>query len=58
MAQGRARQAAACWVGCAAGFVVFLLVSPIDDPVLSVEVALPGAAAGLCTLLYTLYRRA
>ena len=58
LAQGRARQAAACWVGCAVGFVVFLLVSPVDDPVLSVEVALLGAAAGLCTLLYTLYRRA
>jgi len=58
LAQSRARQAAGCWVGCAAGFVVFLLVSPVDDPVLSVEVALLGAAAALCTLLYTLYRRA
>jgi len=58
LAQSRARQAAGCWVGCAVGFVVFLLVSPVDDPVLSVEVALLGAAAALCTLLYTLYRRA
>ncbi|MBN1530683.1 MAG: hypothetical protein JW895_16600 [Thermoleophilaceae bacterium] len=58
LAQGRARQAAACWVSCAVGFVIFLLVSPVDDPVLSVEVALLGAAAGLCTFLYTLYRRA
>jgi O-antigen/teichoic acid export membrane protein len=58
LAQGRARQAAACWIGCAAAFVAFLLVSPVDDPVLSVEVALLGAAAGLGTLLFTLYRRA
>ena len=58
LAQGRARQACAVWVGSATGFVAFLLVSPIDDPVLSVEVALIGAAACLCTLLYTLYRRA
>ena len=39
LAQGRARQAATCWVGSAAGFVAFLFVSPVDDPVLSVEVA-------------------
>jgi O-antigen/teichoic acid export membrane protein len=58
LAQGRARQAAACWIGCAVGFVAFLLVSPMNDPVLSVEVALLGAAAGLCSLLFTLYRRA
>jgi O-antigen/teichoic acid export membrane protein len=58
LAQGRARQAATCWVACAVAFVVFLLASPIDDPVLSVEVGLLGGAAGLCTLLYTLYRRA
>ncbi len=39
-------------------FVLFLLVSPIDDPVLSVEVALLGAAACLFALLHTMYRRA
>ncbi len=58
LAQGRARQACAIWVGSATGFVGFLLVSPIDDPVLSVEVALLGAAACLCALLYSMYRRA
>jgi O-antigen/teichoic acid export membrane protein len=58
LAQGRAPQAAACWVGSAAAFVAFLLVSPVDDPVLSVEVGLLGGAAALCTLLLTLYRRA
>jgi O-antigen/teichoic acid export membrane protein len=58
LAQGRARQAAAAWVGSAAAFVVFLLLSPVNDPVLSVEVGLLGGAAVLCTLLLTLYRRA
>jgi O-antigen/teichoic acid export membrane protein len=58
LAQGRARQAATCWVGSAAGFVALLFVSPVDDPVLSVEVGLLAGAAVLCTLLYTLYRRA
>ena len=58
LAQGRAPQAAACWVGSAAAFVAFLLVSPVNDPVLSVEVGLLGGAAALCALLLTLYRRA
>ena len=46
LAQGRARQAATCWVGSAAGFVALLFVSPIDDPVLSVEVGLLGRRRG------------
>jgi O-antigen/teichoic acid export membrane protein len=57
LAQGRARKAAGCWVACAGAFVAFLLASPVDDPVLSVEIGLLGGAAGLCALLYTLYRR-
>ncbi len=58
LAQGRARQAAMVWVSSAAAFVAFLLLSPVNDPVLSVEVGLLGGAAVLCTLLLTLYRRA
>ena len=58
LAQGRARQAAICWVGSAAAFVAFLLASPVNDPVLSVEVGLLGGAAALCALLLALYRRA
>ncbi|HEU0024858.1 MAG TPA: hypothetical protein VFQ12_09520 [Thermoleophilaceae bacterium] len=58
LAQGRARQAALCWVASAAGFVAFLLLSPLHDPVLSVEVGLLVAAAALGTLLFGLYRRA
>jgi O-antigen/teichoic acid export membrane protein len=58
LAQGRAPQAAACWLGAASAFVALLLVSPLDDPVLSVELWLLVAAAGLFALLFALYRRA
>ena len=58
LAQGRARQAAACWVGCGRRLRRVPARVAVDDPVLSVEVALLGAAACLCALLYTLYRRA
>jgi O-antigen/teichoic acid export membrane protein len=58
LAQGRARQAALCWVSSAAGFVLVLVASPLDDAVLSMEVALLAGAACLCGLLFALYRRA
>ncbi len=58
LAQGRAPLAAAVWLACAAAFSLFLLLADFDDPVLAVEIAFLGAAAVLCALLYTLYRRA
>jgi O-antigen/teichoic acid export membrane protein len=58
LAHGRARLAASCWVTTAAGFVLFLVLVEFDDPVLGVEVAFLGAAAGLSAALYALYRRA
>ena len=58
LAHGRAPQAAAAWVACAAAFAVFLLLADFDDRVLQVEIAFLGAAAVLCALLHTLYRRA
>ena len=58
LAQGRARQSAACWLTAAGGFTAFVLLAPIDDPVLAVEVALAGATAGLFAALYAVYRRA
>jgi O-antigen/teichoic acid export membrane protein len=58
LAHGRAPQAAAAWAVCAAAFAVFLLVVDFDDRVLQVEVAFLCAAAVLCALLHTLYRRA
>jgi O-antigen/teichoic acid export membrane protein len=58
LAHGRAPQAAAAWVVCAAAFALFLLLADFDDRVLQVELAFLGAAALLCALLHTLYRRA
>ena len=58
LAQGRAPLAAAVWLSCAAAFSLFLLLADFDDPVLAVEIAFLGAAAVLCALLHTLYRRA
>ncbi|HEV2874848.1 MAG TPA: hypothetical protein VGW14_06830 [Thermoleophilaceae bacterium] len=58
LAHGRAHQAAAAWLACAAAFALFLLLADFDDRVLQVELAFLGAAAVLCALLHTLYRRA
>ena len=58
LAHGRAPHAAAAWVACAAAFALFLLLADFDDRVLQVEIAFLGAAALLCALLHTLYRRA
>ena len=58
LAHGRAPQASAAWVACAASFALFLLLADFDDRVLQVEIAFLGAAAVLCALLHTLYRRA
>ena len=55
LAQGQARRAAACWIACAAGFVIFNLIQPLD-PYRTVEVGFAGAAACLSGLLYLLYR--
>ena len=41
LAQGQARRAAVCWVVCAAGFVVFNLIAPLD-PYRTVEVGFAG----------------
>jgi O-antigen/teichoic acid export membrane protein len=57
LARGHAPQAAACWVGAATAFVVFLLLPGFDDRVLQVETGYLGAALLLSTLLYGLYRR-
>jgi O-antigen/teichoic acid export membrane protein len=57
LARGRARQAAACWVGSAAAFALFLLLPRFDDRVLQVETGYVAAALLLCSLLWGLYRR-
>jgi O-antigen/teichoic acid export membrane protein len=56
LAQGQVRRAAACWIGCAAGFIAFNLL-PILDAYRRVEVGFAIAAMILCALLYLLYRR-
>jgi O-antigen/teichoic acid export membrane protein len=56
LAQGQVRRAAACWIGCAGGFVVFNLL-PVLDAYRRVEVGFAVAATVLCALLYLLYRR-
>jgi O-antigen/teichoic acid export membrane protein len=58
LAHGRAPQACVAWVGCAVTFALFLALADFDDRVLQVEVAFVGAAAALCALLHSLYRRA
>jgi O-antigen/teichoic acid export membrane protein len=56
LAQGQARRAAACWLACAALFVLWNLV-PVLDVFRRVQLGYAGAAALLCALLYLLYRR-
>jgi O-antigen/teichoic acid export membrane protein len=58
LAHSLAAKAAACWVTCAAAFVLFLVLASFDDRVLQVELAFVGAAAVLSAALYGLYRRA
>ncbi len=55
LAQGQARRAAACWVACAIGFIIFNLIQPID-PYRAVEIGFALSAATLSVLLYLLYR--
>jgi O-antigen/teichoic acid export membrane protein len=58
LAHGRAPHSCVAWVACAVTFSLFLLIADFDDRVLQVEVAFVGAAAALCALLWSLYRRA
>jgi O-antigen/teichoic acid export membrane protein len=56
LAQGQVRRAAACWIACAAGFIVWCLL-PVMEELRRVEVGFAAAAAILCALLYLIYRR-
>jgi O-antigen/teichoic acid export membrane protein len=57
LARGRAHQAAACWLGAAVAFVVWMVLPVVDDELVRAEVGYAAAAALLCGLLYVLYRR-
>jgi O-antigen/teichoic acid export membrane protein len=54
LAQGQARRAASCWVGCAIAFLIWNLL-PVLDEFRRVEIGFAGAAAALAGLLYLLY---
>ena len=45
------------WLLSAAAFLAWLVAPVVDDPLLRAEVGYLGAAALLCALLSTLYRR-
>jgi hypothetical protein len=55
LAQGQARRAAACWIGCALAFLLWSIAGPFDE-LRRVEVGFAGAAALLSVLLYAVYR--
>lgn len=56
LAQGQARRAAACWLVCAVGFIVWNLAGTMDV-FRQVEVGFAAGGATLCALLYLVYRR-
>jgi O-antigen/teichoic acid export membrane protein len=58
LARDRAGLAAAAWLGCAALFLIWLLVSPLDDPLLEVELGYCVTAAALACLLWMIERSA
>ncbi|MDQ4048909.1 MAG: hypothetical protein M3131_05945, partial [Actinomycetota bacterium] len=57
LARARAKEACACWLTAATGFVLSLLLVELDDRVLQVEVSYLGGAVLLAALLYMLYRQ-
>jgi len=57
LARHQAGRAAIIWLACAAGFLLWLVLSPIDDQILLTEVGYLGATAILAALLTGLYRR-
>jgi O-antigen/teichoic acid export membrane protein len=57
LARGRGRAAATMWLAAAAVFVVWMVLPLVDDELVRTEVGYAGAAALLCALLWSLYRR-
>jgi O-antigen/teichoic acid export membrane protein len=56
LARDQAPRAAAAWLACAAGFLVWMAFSPIDDQVLLTETGYLGATIVLAALLGAVYR--
>jgi O-antigen/teichoic acid export membrane protein len=57
LARGRAASAAAAWLGLAALFLLWLVVTPLDDQLLAVEVGYCATAALLAAALWLIERR-
>jgi O-antigen/teichoic acid export membrane protein len=57
LAKGQVRRASFCWIGCAALFVVWMLIPLVDNDFHRVEIGYLGAATLLCSLLFWLYRQ-
>jgi len=53
LASGRAASAAWSWLGVAVGFVLFVVLAPIDDELLRTEIGYAIAAAALAAVLAT-----
>jgi O-antigen/teichoic acid export membrane protein len=58
LARGRAPAAAAAWLACAAVLVLWLLLSPLGDPLLEVEVGYCAVTALLAGALWLIERGA
>jgi O-antigen/teichoic acid export membrane protein len=58
LARDRAGLAAAAWLGCALAFLAWLLLSPLDDTLLEVEVGYCATTAVLAALLWAIERSA
>jgi O-antigen/teichoic acid export membrane protein len=56
LARGLSRRAAACWIGCAIGFLIWSLLPILSDPARRIEVGFLAAAGALFALLLRLYR--
>ena len=57
LARGRTRAAAACWIGAAAVFVLWMVLPVVSDQLLRTEIGYPLATGTLVLALAWLYRR-
>jgi hypothetical protein len=58
LARDRAALAAAAWLGGAALFLAWLFLSPLDDPLLEVEIGYCATTAALALALWLIERSA
>jgi O-antigen/teichoic acid export membrane protein len=58
LARGRAAHAAGAWLGCAALFLGWLFLAPLDDPLLEVELGYCATTAALAGALWLIERSA